>query len=95
MKEYLYVLLFIMICTLSACGVDHHEIKHATELYIKQTKYYNDTFDTSNLTWIKRAESWIFGNHDSLFSHGYVGLWTKEDSVTAFDNFEVMGHGGD
>jgi len=27
--------------------------------------------------------------HDTTFSKGYVGLWTKADSVTAFDNFKV------
>ena len=25
----------------------------------------------------------------------YVGLWTKADPVTAFEKFEVMGHGTD
>ena len=30
-------------------------------------------------------------HHDSLYSKGYVGLWTKADSVTVFDNFAVSG----
>ena len=30
-------------------------------------------------------------HHDTLYSKGYVGLWTKADSVTAFDNFKVSG----
>ena len=28
--------------------------------------------------------------HDKTFSKGYTGLWTKADSVTAFDNFKVL-----
>ncbi len=27
--------------------------------------------------------------HDKTFTEGYTGLWTKADSVTAFDNFTV------
>jgi hypothetical protein len=30
-------------------------------------------------------------HHDKRYSRGYVGLWTKADSVTAFDDFEVGG----
>jgi len=30
-------------------------------------------------------------HHDNTFSQGYVGLWTKADSVTTFDNFKVSG----
>ena len=30
-------------------------------------------------------------HHDSRYSSGYVGLWTKADSVTAFDDLEVVG----
>lgn len=33
----------------------------------------------------------LIDHHDALFSSGYVGLWTKADSVTAFDNFKVSG----
>ena len=33
----------------------------------------------------------LIDHHDTLFSKGYVGLWTKADSVTAFDNFKVSG----
>jgi len=28
--------------------------------------------------------------HDKTFTKGYVGLWTKEDSVTSFDAFKVL-----
>ena len=28
---------------------------------------------------------------DDTFKSGYIGLWTKADSVTRFDNFEVKG----
>lgn len=27
--------------------------------------------------------------HDNTFTHGYIGLWTKADSVTTFDNLNV------
>ena len=27
--------------------------------------------------------------HDKTFSNGYIGLWTKADSVTIFDNLTV------
>ena len=30
-------------------------------------------------------------HHDSSFVKGYVGLWTKADSVTAFDDLKVRG----
>jgi hypothetical protein len=30
-------------------------------------------------------------HHDSSFTSGYTGLWTKADAVTEFDNFKVMG----
>lgn len=33
----------------------------------------------------------LIDHHDTLFTRGYVGLWTKADSVTAFDNFKVNG----
>ena len=33
----------------------------------------------------------LIDHHDALFAKGYVGLWTKADSVTAFDNFKVSG----
>jgi len=33
----------------------------------------------------------LIDHHDSLFAKGYTGLWTKADSVTAFDNFKVSG----
>lgn len=29
--------------------------------------------------------------HDSMFKSGFVGLWTKEDSVTSFIDFEASG----
>ena len=28
--------------------------------------------------------------HDATFSEGFTGLWTKADSVTEFDDFEVL-----
>ena len=28
--------------------------------------------------------------HDTTFTKGYTGLWTKEDSVTMFDQFKVL-----
>jgi len=30
-------------------------------------------------------------HHDSSFVQGYVGLWTKADSVTEFDNLRIVG----
>lgn len=30
-------------------------------------------------------------HHDNRYSKGFVGLWTKEDSITAFDNLNVSG----
>jgi len=30
-------------------------------------------------------------HYDSLYTEGYVGLWTKADSITSFDNFMVSG----
>lgn len=27
--------------------------------------------------------------HDGSYKNGYTGLWTKADSVTAFDTFKV------
>jgi len=30
-------------------------------------------------------------HHDSSFVKGYVGLWTKADSVTEFDNLQITG----
>jgi len=30
-------------------------------------------------------------HHDSTYTTGYLGLWTKADSVTAFDDLKVMG----
>jgi len=29
-------------------------------------------------------------HHDATFTTGYTGLWTKADSVTEFDNFDVL-----
>ncbi len=39
-------------------------------------------------------QAWLDGkllldHHDRRFSHGMVGLWTKADSVTEFDDFSV------
>jgi hypothetical protein len=41
-------------------------------------------------------QAWLDGtlyldHHDDSFATGYVGLWTKADSVTAFDDFRVTG----
>lgn len=41
-------------------------------------------------------QAWLDGtlyldHHDDSFASGYVGLWTKADSVTAFDGFKVAG----
>jgi len=33
---------------------------------------------------------WI-DHHDSSYAKGYIGLWTKADSVTAFDDLRVLG----
>ena len=33
----------------------------------------------------------LIEHEDDSFSRGYVGLWTKADSVTKFDNFKVVG----
>jgi hypothetical protein len=33
----------------------------------------------------------LLDHHDTAFTKGYVGLWTKADSVTEFDNLEVSG----
>lgn len=30
-------------------------------------------------------------HHDTSFAEGYVGLWTKADSVTEFDNLQITG----
>lgn len=32
-------------------------------------------------------------HQDSTYAAGYVGLWTKADSVTEFDDFEIAGGG--
>jgi len=34
----------------------------------------------------------LLDHHDSRFKAGQVGLWTKTDSVTAFDDFEIKGY---
>ncbi|HKA32039.1 MAG TPA: family 16 glycoside hydrolase, partial [Candidatus Binatia bacterium] len=34
----------------------------------------------------------LLNHHDSRFRSGQVGLWTKTDSVTAFDDLEVKGY---
>lgn len=36
----------------------------------------------------------LLGHRDSRYRSGQVGLWTKEDSVTAFDDFVVRGVSG-
>jgi hypothetical protein len=41
-------------------------------------------------------QAWLDGklyldHHDVAFASGYTGLWTKADSVTAFDDFLVKG----
>ena len=33
----------------------------------------------------------LIDHHDESFQTGYVGLWTKEDAVTEFDDLEVKG----
>jgi hypothetical protein len=43
-------------------------------------------------------QAWLDGalrldHHDSRFRSGRVGLWTKADSVTAFDDLVIHGHG--
>lgn len=30
-------------------------------------------------------------HHDDSYTKGYIGLWTKEDSVTAFDDMSIRG----
>jgi len=41
-------------------------------------------------------QAWLNGtleldHHDSRFKAGRVGLWTKADSVTAFDDLTIRG----
>jgi len=31
-------------------------------------------------------------HHDSSYHSGFIGLWTKADSVTEFDNLKISGH---
>jgi len=43
-----------------------------------------------------RIQAWLDGrmlleHRDSRFKLGRVGLWTKADSITAFDDFVVRG----
>ena len=33
----------------------------------------------------------LIDHEDSTFTDGYVGLWTKADSVTEFDDLEASG----
>ena len=33
----------------------------------------------------------LLDHHDSSWSQGYIGLWTKADAVTDFDDFRVIG----
>lgn len=33
----------------------------------------------------------LIDHEDGTYSDGYVGLWTKADSVTEFDDLEVSG----
>jgi len=33
----------------------------------------------------------LIDHQDNSFDKGYVGLWTKADSITEFDNFKVIG----
>ncbi|WP_175405825.1 family 16 glycoside hydrolase [Shewanella sp. MEBiC00475] len=33
----------------------------------------------------------LLDHHDNTFIRGFVGLWTKADSVTEFDQFKVIG----
>jgi hypothetical protein len=33
----------------------------------------------------------LLDRRDARFRAGQVGLWTKADSITAFDDFEVRG----
>jgi hypothetical protein len=35
----------------------------------------------------------LIDHEDATYKEGYVGLWTKADSVTAFDDFEASGSG--
>lgn len=47
-----------------------------------------------------RIQGWINGqrlidHHDDRFAAGRVGLWTKADSITAFDRFVVVPIGSD
>ena len=34
----------------------------------------------------------LLDHHDSRFRSGQVGLWTKTDSLTAFDDLEIRGY---
>ena len=34
----------------------------------------------------------LVDHRDSRFQAGQVGLWTKADSITAFDDLEINGH---
>ena len=36
----------------------------------------------------------LIDHDDKTYSEGYVGLWTKADSVTEFDDLEASGSGG-
>jgi hypothetical protein len=36
----------------------------------------------------------LLDHRDSRFKFAYVGLWTKADSATAFDDFTVRGTAG-
>jgi hypothetical protein len=36
----------------------------------------------------------LIDHEDKTYSDGYVGLWTKADSVTEFDDLEASGSGG-
>lgn len=33
----------------------------------------------------------LLDHHDTSFTKGYIGLWTKADSVTEFDNLQLSG----
>jgi hypothetical protein len=37
------------------------------------------------------GEKLLIDHEDATFKEGYVGLWTKADSVTEFDDFEAAG----
>jgi hypothetical protein len=89
-----------LVVTCAACAADpapYLQTDGGAPISAEKTKTYRYAFDEVSSGEIAEGPNirifWddreVISASDATFSAGKVGLWTKADSITAFDNFEV------